>query len=330
MIAQTIRGVPMKKRRGRKPKKIELKRDLKKSEIEAIEFLWRWKVAPASLLKEIAFSSMTAWTFYKTIRQLKKENILMEIPRGKFIFHRLLALTELGYEIYLRDRDYNDKYRFRVHAPAHDYLASAMQLAGVLKNKDPQIELYSEQELQTFPLEMWPKHFQSRVSVSNGYSYSSTEKHFPDGLTVFRNAGKVATIGYEVEINLKPKERYRELFSFWTHTGSYDFPGADIVLVLVRTPWIANKIISYASPVDHRPQDFAFISLDDFILQGWEATVRIGRYEGLSIRKIHENLLQKIGKDPAKLGQMPDWMAFFPKYRSPQKSITYTKPATEA
>ena len=73
-----------------------------------------------------------------------------------------------------------------------------------------------------------------------------------------------------------------------------------------------------------RSEIYAFVSMAEFVEKGWEAVVRVGRSAGLSIRKIHENFLQSIGKDVSKMGQKPDWSVFFPKYRSPQKLITYT------
>ena len=107
----------MKKRRGRKSKLFEFTRDLTKSEFKALEFICRWKVAPGSLLKEIIFKSMSPWTFYKTMRRLKKEKILTEIPSGKYFSHCLWSLTEFGFEIYLRDLDYTYRQTFKVHSP---------------------------------------------------------------------------------------------------------------------------------------------------------------------------------------------------------------------
>jgi len=150
----------MKKRRGRKPKSLVLTRDLSKNEIFLIGYLWRWKVAPASLLKEAAFRKSSPWTFYKILKRLIKEKILKEIPGGKYFSHRLLALTEFGFEIYLRDFDYINRFRFRVHAPAHDYLATALQLGDFVFPPEIGMERFSEQELQTYLPDQLPYGYQ--------------------------------------------------------------------------------------------------------------------------------------------------------------------------
>ncbi len=70
-----------------------------------------------------------------------------------------------------------------------------------------------------------------------------------------------------------------------------------------------------------------FILVDDFKEKIWEAKVLNGPYKGMSVRKLTANLLQKLGKETANFGQKSLKEIFFPKYKSPQKSVFYKKTA---
>ena len=51
----------------------------------------------------------------------------------------------------------------------------------------------------------------------------------------------------------------------------------------------------------------------------WGATVLGGQFQGLTLRKLHENLVQKVGKKAENFGQTSLQEIFFPKFLSPQK-----------
>src|SRR5476651_2032187 len=102
-------------------------RKLSQSDLLVLDFLWTWKVATTPILKVVAFQDQSEWWIYKALRQLKSEKYIQALPRGKFLEQELWALTELGFEIVLMDRDDIQAYRYRPHAPAHDYFATCLQ-----------------------------------------------------------------------------------------------------------------------------------------------------------------------------------------------------------
>jgi len=315
----------MARRKRKKFKQIEFNRDLSNLEIQTLEFLWMWKVAPITLLKEKIYKTSKWWTYYKIIRRLKSEKIIYEIPKGKYISHRLLSLTELGYDLFARDFDFIRSHRFRVHAPAHDYLATCLQLGDFLHNTDNNVHLVSEQKMQTALDDELPDGF-TRLMSTRDELYSG---HIPDGLTAIYSNNNRIVIGYEVELNLKPADRYNSMQKYWFGYRHNKFYEPDIIFFLVRNGWIAKKILNYCCEKEHgsknKSDKFAFIDLNDFTKLGWDAPIRQGLHVGLTVRKVHENYLQIAGKDAAKITKKVDSSIYFPKYRSPQKSIAYAK-----
>ncbi len=310
------------KKAKRRRKKIDLlraSRDLSKLEFEIIEFVWRWKVAPNSLVKEVLMKHKTEWQAYKIIRKLKLDGILEEIPKSKFINHRLLCVTELGFDIFLAHRDFIEKFRFRVHAPAHDYLATALQLSCLLKKTDANIKVFSEQELQTLPKKALPENLQIELSSSNTFGNFC---HFPDDVTSFVSGDRELNIGYEVEINLKPEERYKKMNLFYTSI-IFDCVKVEWVVILTRAPWIAKKIHGSLSNDDGNRRYFpkiSYVLIDEFIKLGSDSEIFAGDFKSQSLRKVHENLWQTLGNSVEKMGKVSDWDIFFPKRKSPMKS----------
>ena len=288
-------------------------RKLSSRDLLVLDFLWTWKVASLPMLKEIAYSDKSAWWAYKAVRQLRSEKYIELLPRGKNLDQELWALTEHGFEVVLMDRDDIKSYRYRVHAPAHDYLATCLQL-GDLWQSMVEKRFLTEQMLASLSPINFPKEFRE------------AKEHVPDGVTLLSGGLKEAIIGYEVDLNLKEAERYCHTALYYTKG-----PKAHLIVWLVRHPWMITKIqesISkgcYESDAASFFKRIAFVLVDDFKKIGWEAQTVSGNFKGETIRKLHANLLQSLGKDDASLGQKPVLEIFFGKYRSPQKLNTYKK-----
>ncbi len=309
------------KRRKKKLQFLRAGRDLSKLEFEIIEFVWRWKVVPSSLVQAFLMKSKTDWQAYKIIRKLKLDGILEEIPKGKIVNHRLLCVTELGFDIYLADRDHIDKFRFRVHAPAHDYLATALQLSCLPDLTDERFKVFSEQEIQTLPANALPLVFHDAVNFT--YFQGTSFSHVPDGITSFGGKKNVCDIAYEVEINLKPDSRYQSMGSFYRNNGE-NKNKVSLVVILIRTEWVGRKIYTvFENQVTtEKLPPVCHVMIDDFIKNGPEAKIFAGTYIGESLRKAHENIWQDHGKAEANVRQYTDWSSFFPKRKSPVKSKT--------
>ncbi len=317
------------KRRRKKLDLLRASRDLSALEFQIIEFIWCWKTVPASLVKEIFLKNKSEWQSYKVIRRLRRDGILDEIPKGKVIRHRLLCLTELGFDIFLSERDFTGQQRFRVHSPAHDYLSTALQLGGVYKVKDPGLVLFSEQEIQTLPARLLPKKIYHNKDHSAG-SYSVG--HIPDGISVLKEKSTEIIIGYEVEINLKPANRYHAMryyygrsFDLYSKASSEEIK-VDHVIILAKNLHIAQRIhfeLTKLDPSvshDRQIEKLSFVLVDDFIKQGWDASIIMGDCKDLSLKKLHSIYWQQLGKTTAISRQESDWSVFFPTRQSPKKS----------
>lgn len=287
-------------------------RKLSASDIQVLDFLWTWKVASPQILKLVAFADKSDWWVYKAIRQLVKEKYIMPLPRGKYLNQEVLTLTELGFEVVLMDRDDIQQYRYKPHAPAHDYFATCLQLGDLWLSNWSKI-FFTEQMLASLRENNFPKNY------VNGWG------HIPDGITRLQNGLKSIAVGYEVDLNLKEENRYLDTISYYE-----ELEDLRVVIWLVRNDWIAERIakIIFDRSSDYRAKAFSFIRLDDFKSQAWEAKVFSGAHVGLSVRKIHTNLMQSLGKTDAIIGQNNLKEIFFSEYKSPQKSKLYEKTET--
>jgi hypothetical protein len=265
------------------------------------------------MLGEVAYKGKSSWWVYKALRQLKKERFIQRLPRGKNLEQELWALTDHGFEVILMDRDDLIHYRYKPHAPAHDYLGSCLQLGDLWQFPCDKM-LFTEQMLASLAPSNFPKGFKEY------------DGHVPDGITVIRSQLKEATIGYEVDLNLKDVERYESTFRY------YQIVKPTLIFWLVRNTWMADRIAavgkhphSFSQNGEHVLPNVCFVLVEEFKEKIWEAEVLNGKYKGMSIRKLHANLLQSMGKETATFGQKKLAQIFFPKFKSPQKSETYTK-----
>lgn len=259
------------------------------------------------MLKDLAWKKHGFWWAYKALKQLQREKLVQLLPRGKNLEQELWALTRNGFEVVLMDRDDIEQYRYRVHAPAHDYLGTCLQLGDFWKS-GLDVDFFTEQQLSS--LSKW--NFPQAVFAKDG--------HVPDGITFVRGALSAAIIAYEVDLNLKDEERYLRTISYYKEGLR-----PHLVVWLVRNTWIAEKINSLICRHGIAISDFdlrkrvAFVRLDDFKKSVWGATVLGGQFQGLTLRKLHENLVQRVGKKAENFGQTSLQEIFFPKFLSPQK-----------
>ncbi len=283
-------------------------RKLSLGDILILDFLWTWKVASHQMLKLIGYKAKSNWWAYKAIKQLEREKYIQCLPRGKYLEQELWTLTALGFEVVLMDRDDISHYRFKPHAPAHDYFATCLQLGDLWINSW-ELLFFTEQMLASLKKGNFPKDF------------VSDDGHVPDGITMLRHGLKEIGIGYEVDLNLKDIERYKQTFSYYQKLNN-----VAVVFWLVRNDWIAERIQTLMNESSQGQKiEFSFIKLDDFKKDLWGAKVYRGKFVGSTIRKIHENIMQSLGKPGAELRQKTGVDVFFSKFKSPQKSITSEK-----
>lgn len=288
------------------------RRKLSINDLNIINFLWTWKVASSPMLKQVGYKSKSQWWAYKALKQLEDEKYILRLPRGRNVEQELWTLTDHGFEVFLMDRDDINEYRHRVHAPAHDFLATCLQL-GDYWLSSLGIRYITEQELSSLALSNFPKNVRP-----DRRSYDPS--HIPDGLTIFPGGLNDVVVGYEVDLNLKYEDRY---ISTWRY---YEKAEALVVIWLVKNMWIASRIREACKGFceDHREVDekLCFVLLDDFKSKVWEASVVSGKFKNLTLQKLHAKILQSVGKQPPKTPQNQMKDMFFPKYKSPQKLST--------
>ncbi len=299
---QKHRRKPFFKRRRYKPMTT---RTLSIRDLAVFEFLWLWKVATSQMLAQFAFKGKSQWWIYKALKRLEKENLILRLPRSRNIDQELWTLTEHGFEIFLMDRDDIKSYRYRVHAPSHDFLATCLQLGDYWLTEVDKTYL-TEQMLASLAPSNFPKEMRE------------VPEHVPDGITTFNGGIKKATVGYEVDLNLKDDERY--VFT----QRYYNSVNPALVVWLVKNEWIAKRIRAACeqewSTTEMR-EKIVFVLVDDFKKGVWGAQVISGKYKGVSLLKLHANVVQSVGKalPNSMQNQMKDY--FFQKYKSPQKLV---------
>lgn len=266
-------------------------RKLTMRDLAVLDFLWTWKVATTPMLKEIGFKNKSQWWAYKALRQLKNEKLIQLLPRGKFLEQELWALTEAGFEVVLMDRDDITHYRYKPHAPTHDFLATCLQL-GSYWQSGIECQYLTEQMLSSLNPSNFPK------------GIRESEEHIPDGITLFHCGARDVVVGYEVDLNLKDEDRYVSTYQYYSRHR------ADAVLVvwLVKNKWIGDKIMAIINErkgheFTQNHQAIAFILLDEFKKNLWEAEAINSSVKGMSISKLHANLLQSMGKSAPNIGQ---------------------------
>lgn len=265
------------------------------------------------ILGEVAYKGKSVWWIYKALKRLQNERYIQLLPRGNNLEQELWALTDHGFEVILMDRDDIIHYRYKPHAPAHDYLGTCLQLGDLWQFNCDKL-FFTEQMLASLAPSNFP------------HGFKNDEGHVPDGMTLLRSQLKDVVIGYEVDLNLKDIERYQSTFLY------YQTVKPTLIFWLVRNTWMMEKIIavgnnpySYSSSGDQVLPSVCFVLLSDFKEKIWQAEVLNGKYAGQTIRKLHANLLQTLGKNTANFGLKSLREIFFPKFKSPQKSLTYQK-----
>ncbi len=291
----------------RRPFKRRSNRKLSNRDLAVLDFLWTWKVASTPMLGEVAFKGQSIWWVYKALRQLKREGYIQALPRGKSLDMELWALTVSGFEVFLMDRDDIAQYRYRAHAPLHDYLGTCLQIGPQGFGQSEGRIYFTEQMLASLTSANFPR------------SFRRVEGHIPDGMTQYRNGVRDALVAYEVDINLKDEERYKKTLAYYS-----DGPSPGLIIWLVKNEWMKERICQAMRSEDYTDRSrellakTAFVLQSDFIEKVWEAPA-IGAFAGASLRKLHENLWQSLGKKAEKSLQNSRQAVFFPKFKSPQK-----------
>lgn len=171
---------------------------------------------------------------------------------------------------------------------------------------------FTEQMLSSLGKSNFPKNIQD------------TTGHIPDGLTVFSYSHRSFSVGYEVDLNLKDEDRYESTAEYYLQSKNR----VSLIVWLVKNHWVYEKIHSVLTDKlkyekEKVNERYAFILLEDFKKNIWNAKGVNGVFKDHTIQKLHANLLQSLGKAPPNLMQKDFSKIYFPIFKSPQKFMAY-------
>lgn len=241
-------------------------RGISEKDIQTLHFLWQWKVAPTNVIHQLLSPDEQHKTTYYRLRALMAKNYLtlqaVENRATRFGW----CLTKKGFETIRESLPELREVGFRTEALTHDFLVSAVHL-GPWLSPAAGIELFSEQQLKRYSLDLFP----SWVPRS--------ESHRSDGYWRVTQQGGPAVIALEVERFPKGSSNYEVVASF------YEEHTAIALVVWVVPNQGAARSISTAlkrfCPKDHDIHHF--VSIPDIELNGWQARFFAGHSSGKTV-----------------------------------------------
>lgn len=245
---------------------------LKPENTEILVFLWKWKYATSSLIKQMLFPNLSRHTMWKKLNKLERAGFIdcqHDIEQNYFAW----TLTKKGlltlYEVRPHLKDDAVQEGSGSEYPRHDVLATAFHIGDFAFVKPASIELVSEQEMRRIQHSKLPDWV------------PPTGIHRPDGYTVIRHKGLQTIIAVEMEMSQKNEEAYARVFRFY-----YERADIHTVLWVVQSKKHMEKMQSIMA--SHRilyPEKHNFILFDDFLVSQWNAKILSGTQTGMTIRE---------------------------------------------
>ncbi len=293
-------------------KKMILKKSrwLSPQELRLLKFLWRWKLAPHTVLHRLFFPEQSPWRVYKKLRRLLREGYIKEELPSLVVPTALFSLTQKGFDLFKRELENLEQKRFRPQSVPHDYLATSFQLGEFILESKAGVEFFTETELSAHDISQFPDWVPPK------------KDHIPDGLTMIQGQNKRRIFAIEVEVTLKPIVRYDKM-NLYFHLSKE----VDQVFWLCGSQAVAKTIFcKFESSRMPYLDPHSFLLISDFRTLGWQARVMMGAEKGKTVQEIYAaNLWQTPGKKPAKSGSTKLSEILFPISKSPQKHVDILK-----
>lgn len=231
------------------------KRTLQRSDVELLMYLWRWKLATTATLILRAYSDITDFAAYKKLLRLEKEEwirIHPELLEDGFVW----TLTKKGFGAIQHRLPELEQEGFASEHATHDLVCSAVHQGEFFFRKPEGVELFTEQELRRYPIELYPDWVPKNPN------------HRPDGYWYVPVGNPMATVALEVELSSKKLSRYDSVAEFYRHTKEIKR-----VLWLTGDRKTANSVYRrlHASSPDCDIHNF--ILYEDFVKLGWQAPI---------------------------------------------------------
>ena len=254
-------------------------RKIPRPEALLLKAIWKWKVLSYTAAKKICFDDISHKRYYKKIRRLISEGYIIERD-GSDLDFSVLQLSKKGFEYLKYDLGFLKENRFAAQSVAHDYWGTAFQLGEFAINPRPDVEFFTEQELQCSDDSLLPDWV------------PKSRDHFPDGFTRIKNEKFDSVFAIEVDLNLKPLIRYQKSGYYYDGLDSR----TDVVFWLCDGFRLMERIFECLNSAKlRRFETHHFVLLDDFKKLGWQAPVRSGREKNKTVREIY---MARTGEDP--------------------------------
>lgn len=160
--------------------------------------------------------------------------------------------------------------RYLPHSVPHDGWVLAAQLGEYIHGIPEGVALFSEQQFRTTHQSLIPAWLPSDKS------------HIPDGFTYVGCGNRKTLFCHEVELHLKPIERYDAISTYYDRQKVIDQ-----VLWFVRSKDMITKILDrFKLTETARIPIHNFISLDDFSQHGWNSRILEGHLKAKSINEL--------------------------------------------
>jgi hypothetical protein len=202
--------------------------------------------------------------------KLRAEGFITLGGQGEMYEPFVWLLTKKGFEAIADELGELSERRFKPHSIPHDAWVLAFQLGSYLGSVPYGVTICTEQQYRCFDSSLLPDWLPAE------------RNHIPDGFTQVISGSKTALYGIEVELHLKPIDRYDSISSY------YD--GQELVhhvLWLTGTAYIGKKIRERLTSLDAlRLSSHNFILLEDFKKDGWSAKIVSGDLKDFSIRQL--------------------------------------------
>lgn len=183
---------------------------------------------------------------------------------------RVWFLTKKGFEVIEFDLGEPGEKRFLPQSIPHDAWVLAFQLGHFIHGIPNGVVLCTEQQFRCFDLSLLPNWI------------PGSKKHVPDGFTFVSNGKRKVVYGIEVELNLKPIERYDEISGYYDGQTKVDY-----VLWLASSENMVKRIRErFKATETIRPGIHNFILLEDFKKSGWTARLLDGDLKDLTIHQL--------------------------------------------
>lgn len=246
-------------------------------------------MANSLTLKTYLAPEMPFWTFYHRMRNLRLEGFV-ELVRGSAIFKSSLwHLNKKGFLTIADDLGELSEDRFLPHSVPHDGWVLAAQLGEYIHGIPEGVALFTEQQFRTTHQSLIPEWL------------PRDKTHLPDGFTYVGSGNGKTLFCHEVELHLKPIERYDAISTYYDRQKVIDQ-----VLWFVRSKDMIAKILARFKLTETvRISNHNFVLLEDFNQHGWNSRILCGDLKAKSINELMFANNQKIPRKLPENHQQP-------------------------